>query len=82
MKQYKNTVQTIQNTVNISTHKHVDCYGKSQPPDTIRIPLECDFVKCGTRTAAGTPTIVYWYTALIKSPNISIDTKLKIVNRI
>jgi hypothetical protein len=28
--------------------------------------LEHGFSNCGTRTTTGTPTIVYWYAALIK----------------
>jgi hypothetical protein len=38
--------------------------------------LEHGFSNCGTRTATGTPTIVYWY-ATLKNPNIKSITILK-----
>jgi hypothetical protein len=42
------------------------------------IHLEYVFSNCGRRTTTYTPTIVYWYTALIKNRNLTWIKILKI----
>lgn len=48
----------------------------------VSILLHHRFAKCAMRTTNGTPTLVYWYAALIKNQNIkTINFKKEIKHK-